>query len=973
MSEIPTGTVTFLFTDIAGSTKLWQQHPDAMPNALVRHHALLNEAIAANGGYVFQIIGDAFCAAFATASAGLDAALAAQRALRDAPWGETGAIRVRMALHTGAGEVRVGEHTSGEYVSGLTLSRAARLLSAGHGGQILLSLATAELVRDQLPPDVSLRDLDAHRLKDLIRPEHIYQVVAPDLRSDFLPLKSLDAHPNNLPIQLTSFIGREQEMARVLQILNGTRLVSLTGAGGAGKTRLALQVAADLIDEFPDGVWFVELAPLTDPTLIPQTIAALLGLREETGRPVMTMLSDYLRAKTTLLLLDNCEHLIDACAKFADTILRAAPKVKILATSREAFGIGGETAYRVPSLSLPPKDASLGDVASLSQYEAVRLFIDRAMAVQPDFSVTNGNAPALAQICHRLDGIPLALELAAARVKSLSVEQIAARLDDRFRLLTGGSRTALPRQQTLRAAIDWSYDLLAEEERVLLRRLSVFAGGWTLEAAPAVCSCDPVCADDVLDLLARLVDKSLVVFEQRNSETRYRMMETIRQYARDRLLESHEAETIRNRHLDFFMAFAEQVEPKLRGPEQMQWLDRLDLEHDNLRAALEWSLGEGRVEKGLRLGAALAWFWERCGYWREGRERVESLLNQPEPTAKTLIRANGLFAASVLTSSLGAAWVGGSNASRPYLEEVIAIAREHGQAGKRLCALALTFLSNNLHTDNPALALSHYDDAWLIAQELGDQWISALLLHQRGHWFEGQKDDKATRNAFEDSMMLFRSVGDRRWEAILFSDIAELSFIQGDTVDARRRLEQNLPFFRETKDRQHICFTVIRLGEIARAEGNYELAKKYSSEGLEIARELGGKMQIASASVNLGFVAVYDGELNSARSLFVESLARARELDSKPGVAFALLGFASAAATEKQARRAVHLLAVVDTLLEGGDKGSLDPADEAEYKRNLALARAQLDEAVFNAAWAEGQKMTVEQAVELALKEVGSE
>jgi predicted ATPase len=773
----------------------------------------------------------------------------------------------------------------------------------------------------------------------------------------------------NLPLQLTSFIGRECEIAEVKRLLCTTRLLMLIGSGGCGKTRLALQVAADLRDEFPDGVWLVDLAPLSDPSLVPQTVASIFELHESGETPLTNILQNFLHAKDLLWVLDNCEHLIQACADLCDVLLRACPNLKILATSREALNIAGETSIRVPSLALPDPQ-QLPPLEILSQYEALRLFLARANAARSDFQFTEANARLVAQICQRLDGMPLAIELAAARVNSISVEEIAARLDDRFRLLSSGSRTTLPRYQTLRASIDWSYDLLSDGERVLLRRLAVFARGFTLQAAESVCAEEH--QSDVLDVLARLVQKSLVVIKL-DDKPRYRLLETIRQYARERLAESTDEDAIRDRHLDYFMNFAEAVAPKLHGPEQMQWLDRLDSEHDNIRAALEWSLSEGRVEKGLRLAGALAWFWERRGYWSEGRERVERLLNQPEAAAKTLNRANGLFAASVLASSLGSAWIAGSKASRPYLEEAIAIAREHGQAGKRLCALALTFLSNILHADNPALAQSQYDDAWATAQELGDQWISALLLHQRAHWFERQKDDKAARNAFEDSMRLFRSVGDRRWEAILFSDIAELSFIQGDTVDARRRLEQNLPFFRETKDRQHICFTLGRLGEIARAEGNYELAKKYSSEGLEIARELGGKMQIASASVNLGFVAVYDGELNSARSLFVESLARARELDSKPGVAFALLGFASAAATEKQARRAVHLLAVVDTLLEGGDKGSLDPADEAEYKRNLALARAQLDEAVFNAAWAEGQKMTVEQAVELALKEVGSE
>ena len=508
-----------------------------MSQALNRHHMLLSESITLNGGYTFQIIGDAFCSAFTTAKDGLDAELDAQRALASEKRGATGAIRVRMALHTGRAEVQIGEYTSGEYVSGLTLSRAARLLSAGLGGQILVSLATAELVRDHLPKGTTLRDLGAHRLKDLIRPEHIFQVIVPDLPAEFLPLKTLDTHPNNLPIQLTSFVGREQEMARVKEILGGARFLTLTGTGGTGKTRLAIQVAAELIDEFPDGVWFIELASLGDPALIPQTVVSVLGLHNESGQPLMTVLCDYLRAKTTLLVVDNCELLIDGCSRFADSLLHAAPTLKILAASREALGIGGETAYRVPSLSSPPEDfRRLGDFGSLSQYEAVRLFIDRVLSVQPVFNVTKTNAPAVAKICHRLDGIPLAIELAAARVKVLSVDQIVTRLDDAFHLLTGGSRTALPRQQTLRALIDWSHGLLETTERVLFRRLAVFAGGWRLDAAESICAGDGIETFAVLDLLQNLVDKSLVVVDEQTDQrlSRYHLLETVRQYAREK-------------------------------------------------------------------------------------------------------------------------------------------------------------------------------------------------------------------------------------------------------------------------------------------------------------------------------------------------------------------------------------------------------------------------------------------------------
>ncbi len=856
-------------------------------------------------------------------------------------------------------------------------------LSGDRAGVVRVYNTCVQVLQRELSvePSPGTRTEYEHWLKESLSPSR-----APDraLRPPATPRR------HNLPFQLTNFIGRERETSQVKELVATHRLVTLTGSGGVGKTRLALRVAADVLETFPDGVWLVDLALLSDPALVPQAVATALEIREAPGSPLLDTLADYVRGKRLLLILDNCEHLAEPVRRLAKTLVETAPNLRVLATSRESLGITGEVTWRVPSLPMPEghslEERTPSASASIMQFESLQLFADRAAAVLPTFAVTDANASEVGKICHQLDGIPLAIELAAARVKMLSPQQIATRLDRCFDLLTVGSRTALPRHQTLRATMDWSYQLLSGQERVLLCRLSVFAGSFTVETVEQVCaekeeSAGQIHPSMILDLLSNLIDKSLVVVEQterpggKDTETRYRLLETVRQYARERLVDSGESEKIRSRHLDYFMKFAETVEPKLHGPEQMQWLDRLDVEHDNLRAALEWSPGEGRVEKGLRLGAALAWFWERRGYWSEGRERVESLLDQPEAAAKTLVRANGLFAASALAGALGAAWVGGDKASRQYLEEAISIARDHGHAGKRLCALALTFLSNILHADNPALAQSQYDDAWSIAQELGDQWIIAFLLHQRAHWFTGQRDYKTGCNAFEESMLLFRSVGDKRWAAILFGDIAAVYIIQGDYAGARLKLEQNLTYFRETKDRQHICFTLERLGEIARAEGNYNLARRYFVEGLEIARELGSKLQIAGVSADLGFVAVHDGELDSARSLFVESLARSRELDSKPKVAFALLGFASVAAVEKKARRSVQLSAVVDALLEAGDK--LNPADEAEYKRNLALARQQLDastgsaqaQAAFNAAWNEGRAMTLEQAIEYALKD----
>ncbi|HLO17204.1 MAG TPA: adenylate/guanylate cyclase domain-containing protein, partial [Anaerolineales bacterium] len=473
MGRLPSGTVTFLFTDIEDSTQLWEKHPEAMQDALAKHDSILREAIELHHGYVIKTTGDGIHSVFEKAIDAVNATLAVQRKLID-PICDL-QIKVRIGLHTGEAELR-----SDDYY-GQALNRAARIMAAGHGGQILLSSVTAELAREHLPPDVSLLDLGEHRLKDLIRPEEIFQLLASDLPNTFPALKSLNFLPNNLPSQLTSFIGREREMQEAQKLLSSARLLTFIGPGGTGKTRLSLQLAADQLSEFKDGVWFVELAPLADPAFIISTIAAVLDLHEVQGISLLSIVIDYLRAKQLLFILDNCEHLIEAIAQIADQLLHACPQLKIIASSREALGIAGETVYRVPSLSLPDLSAK-----PLLDYESTRLFVERAAKAEPRFHLTDHNASSIAQICRRLDGIPLAIELAAARVKLFTPEQIAERLDDRFKLLTGGSRTALPRQQTLRALIDWSYHSLNETEQRALRRLAVFLGGWTFEGAEAV-------------------------------------------------------------------------------------------------------------------------------------------------------------------------------------------------------------------------------------------------------------------------------------------------------------------------------------------------------------------------------------------------------------------------------------------------------------------------------------------------------
>ncbi|RYG27165.1 adenylate/guanylate cyclase domain-containing protein [bacterium] len=634
-----TQTVTFLFTDIEGSTRLWEEHPDSMGPAVARHDTILRQTVEQFGGVVFKSLGDSIYAAFESPVSAVAAALEAQRALAAEEWPTVDPLRVRMAVHSGECEKR------GDDYFGRPLNRTARLLAIGHGGQVLVSDCIRETTVDGLPEGAQLVPLGDHRLRDLTMPERVYGLVHPSLPSIFPPLRSAGRNdvPNNLPGATTTFVGREKEIVLVESALAKTRFLTLTGSGGCGKTRLALQVAAEVSEEYADGVWFVELARVSSSDLVPQAVADALGVGEAAGEDLASALAWFVRERRLLLILDNCEHLLDACGQLTDRLLRAAAGLKILATSREALGIAGEMVLRVPSLSLPTEEPGL-TAEELLRYEAPRLFVERAVFHRPDFAVSDANATALAALCRRLDGIPLAIELAAARVRALSIEQIDARLDDRFRLLTGGSRAALPRQQTLRALVDWSHSLLTDVERTALRRLGVFNGGWSLEAAEAVLPGGTLSDWEVLDLLTSLVDKSLVQVDEQAGETRYRLLETVRQYALEKLLGEEDSAPTRQAHLAFFLRLAEEAALHLVGPEQGKWFPILIREHDNLRAALDWSGGEER----LRLCGALYWFWHVRKFNGEGLRRIAEALDDPtseEPSpalAKVLLGAGTL-------------------------------------------------------------------------------------------------------------------------------------------------------------------------------------------------------------------------------------------------------------------------------------------------------------------------------------------
>jgi len=863
MRSIPTGTVTFLFTDVEGSTRLWQRHPEAMKGALTRHHALVQSAIEACGGYVFQIVGDAFCAAFHTVSPGVTAAVAAQRALAAEPWGEPGPIRVRMAVHAGAADLHAGAYKSGEYASGLTLSHASRLLSSAHGGQILVSSAAQEMLREDAPRGIELRDLGRHRLRDLARAENVFQVVVQDLPSEFPPLASLEAVPHNLPRLLTSFIGREREIADVKSRL-GSRLLTLTGPGGTGKTRLSLHLAADLLANFPDGVWLLELAPITEPALAMQALATILGVREEAGRPLLATLGDHLRPRRALLVFDNCEHLIDACAHFADALLRACPDVTIVASSREPLGLTGEVVYRVPPLSVPDV-RDLPPIERFLEYEAIRLFVDRAMAVKPEFSLSDDTAGAVAQISQRLDGIPLALELAAARVRTLSVRQIAENLDERFRLLTGGSRAALPRHQTLRGLIDWSYELLTETERALYARLAVFVGGFTLEAGEAVGSGGEVDRHDVIDLIGRLVDKSLVVMDDREGEARYRMLETIRQYALEKLAESGNGETVRARHRDFYVRFSEKAVPELQGREQSAWLTRLEAAHDNVRAAMRWSLDRREAEPALRLGGALWIFWDTRGYFREGREWLDELLALADPPSA----------------------VTGEVARRALANVLDGAARMRGR---------FSVFSETIEFQRRGLSV------W---RELGDKRGIAEALNNLGDVMHQCGDSAGARPVLEESLALFQQLGDQRGTAHALINLAGIIGHEGDLVRARVLYEESVPLFEGNEDWRGLSHALDNLGGVLTTLGDVERAEALYNRSLQLALDLGDKHAIATALRSLGTVAANRHDYGRARRYYEDSLSRFRDLSDEFCVAKSLIGLAVAVYGAGDAEEAV--------------------------------------------------------------------
>ena len=912
MAEFPSGTVTFLFTDLEGSTRLWQLHPEAMKTALARHDEVLREAIEGHAGEVVKTTGDGFHAAFSAAHDALHAAVAGQLALAAERWEATGPLPVRMGIHTGPAELRDGDYY------GTAVNRAARLMSAGHGGQIVVSLATEELVQES---GVELLDLGEHVLRDLARPERVFQVVHPGLRSEFPRLSSLDAFPGNLPAQVTSFVGRDDDLAILARLLDAERLVTVTGVGGVGKTRLAIQVAALVLPAFPDGTWLCELAAANDGDSMDQLVAATFGVQSREGMSIGGAVREYLRTKTLLVVFDNCEHLLEPAGRLAHAVLRACPHVRILATSRERLGVDGEHVQVLRALDLPEVSA---DASSVARADAARLFIDRARAVNPSLVLDTSTVAAIGELCRHLDGVPLAIELAAARVGAMSPAEIVAHLDERFRLLSGGRRSAIDRHQTLRATVDWSYSLLTGAEQLVFTRLGTFPGTFESAAAEAVATGDGIEGWDVLDALTSLVDKSMLVADAApDASTRYSMLETLRSYARERLDETGDADARRRRHAQHYATFAEELGPRLHSVDELAWRARLRAELDNLRAAVNWALDSpsaGDADLALRIIAALAYELPMDAATHVGVWATRAIPRGDETTGGR--RTAVLGAAAVHAMFLG------------DLEAATTLARDAVRDG--------------MPSDCPAP-------------------MTVPTARAMVHAYRGQFADalRVLREPIPD----LEAAGDLFGLASMYSTVSTVAHFAGDSDAARTAAEEAVRLARQIRSPHAVALALFSLGNaLASSDPGRALASFEECIAL-VEAGAGGRIVYGGALDGVGQLRASAGDPIGALQALRAAVAYARDSGNFTSFAGSLDG-ALPVLVQLDYPESVAVLAGITTRGAFAALGLV--SDDEQHDRNQAMeaAQARLGREVYEHAVALGAAMTDDEALTYTLSEL---
>jgi predicted ATPase/class 3 adenylate cyclase/DNA-binding CsgD family transcriptional regulator len=955
MRDLPGGTVTLLFTDIEGSTHLLQQLGECYAEMLAECRQLIRAVLHRWHGHEVDTQDDAFFVAFARASDAVSAAVEMQRAFFAHLWPEGVHLRVRMGLHSGEPEL-----SEEDYV-GLDVHRAARIMSAGHGGQVLLSQTTRDLVEHDLPEGVSLRDLGAHRLKDLEHPSHLFQLVIAGLQADFPPLKTLNLLPHNLPAQPTPLIGREKEVILVQNLLRReeVRLLTLTGPGGIGKTHLAIHLATDMFQTFADGVCFISLASIHDPDLVVPTIASTLGLRETADWPLLEHLQAYLRDKQMLLLLDNFEQVVTSTPQLIE-LLAICPQLKALVTSRAVLRVRWEYEFPVGPLALPDPAHAPEESAALTEYAAIALFRQRAQAIKPDFELTAANAGIIAAICLRLDGLPLAIELAAARIKLLPPSALLARLEHRLDVLTHASQDLPARQQTLRRTLAWSYDLLPAQEQQLFRRLSVFAGGCTLEAAESVYAAFAERANatafSVLDGVASLIDKSLLQRkEQEEQEPRFVLLETIREFAQECLRTSGEVALAQRAHVAYYLALVQTAEPKLTGVEQGSWLDWLEQEHENLRMAWQWLEEYNEIEAALRLAGALWKFWWARGYLNEGRIVLERLLGSAEGVA-VAVRAKALNAAAFLAGQQG-----DTERAKELCTESLNLFRTVGDAqgiAAALGTLGMVALTKSEYTvarglleESLALGRSIQDTKAITNALVFLAWLAIV-----------QNDSTEARRLVEECLHLSRETGDTGEIASALSRFALVLLSQGDYADAYHLSEESLALSRNIGNKQGIAYALLISGLVLFFQGQYMSARSLVEESLTLLTEAGDRHGIAQGLWYLGALTLFEGDLMTARTLYEESLALCRKTNFLLFIPACVEGLATAVFMQGEPAWAARLWGKAESMraASGVPAGS---NIQALSKPAMATARLQLGEETFTALWAQGRTMTLEQVL----------
>lgn len=948
MSIPPSGKVTFLFTDLEGSTKLAQKYAGKMHKILLDHENLFRKIISENNGYTFKSIGDAFCCAFEESADAVIAACQIQMMMNTGKSDDT-ELKVRIGIHSGDAEW-IGRDYSGY----LTLAQSNRVMSAAYGGQIILSKEVYSAAKSKTPSEISFRDLGQRRLKDLIHPVHLYQVVSEGLKEEFPPLKTLDLRPNNLPVQLTSFIGREDEITEIKSLISETHLLTLTGAGGSGKTRLAIHAGAELLSDFSSGVFLAELASLSDPIYINTEIASSLKINPDGKKDINSVLIDYLKDKELLLILDNCEHLIKECAELTDMLLKSCPKLKILASSREPLHSIGEIIYNVPVLSLPDMNSNL-DFESITRFESVRLFTERANAVNAKFKITAENLRIIGQLCRELDGIPLAIELAAARVKILPVDKILERLKNRFNLLTGGKRTSLPRQQTLKAMIDWSYDLLSEKEKLLFLRLTVFNGGCTLEAAEKICQDNILDESDILDLISNLIDKSLIKVYESEFNIRYTMLETIRQYGNYKLEESENQEALIAKYSRYFFKFTRDSEEKLRGSGQREWLIRIKDDYENIRECIRASL-EKDSALAMKFCAALGKFWEMQSYFSEGLEYIDRAMNRLNPEDQELT-GKGLYWKGFFLIQKGK-----YNDSRIYLERCAELFREaENKDWEARSLLALGIM--NLYISDYEMLYYYYDKSISIAKEINNEtYIAGNLQILASALMQQSRYDEA-REKFEESLTLFRKLNDFVSQAKIIGNIGLLEYWLLNYDKAVSYYEESLSLRKELNDKQGIAIALNNLGAVYYMQGHHDKARQLLEESLKITRDLGDIRIMVFPLSTLGLIETEYKKYNESIRLFKEVILISKELNDKYSLAKGFDGYAYNFLLLKNYEYACIAAEKYISLMSTSNKNVTD-AERERFGMFRTSLKENLGKEDFEKFWKKGEAMNIDEAFE---------